>query len=47
MAKTFLRLVDIEDEAHYGLIIVAPRKGRDAIRWARQLVDGAAEELER
>lgn len=47
LANTFLRLVDIKDEAHYGLIIVAPRKARDAVRWARQLVDRAGEELER
>jgi len=47
LANTFLRLIDIKDEAHYGLILVAPRKARDAVRWARQLVDRAGEELER
>lgn len=47
LAKTFLRLVDIKDEAHYGLLLVAPRKARDAVRWASQLVDRASEELER
>jgi len=47
LASTFLRLIDIKDEAHYGLILVTPRKARDAVRWARQLVDRAGEELER
>jgi hypothetical protein len=47
LANTFLRLIDIKDEAHYGLILVAPRRARDAVRWAKQLVDRAGEELER
>lgn len=47
VAATFLRLIDIKDEAHYGLLVVAPRKARDAIRWAQLLVDRAGEELER
>jgi hypothetical protein len=46
LANTFLRLIDNKDEAHYGLILAAPRKARDAVRWARQLVDRAGEELE-
>jgi hypothetical protein len=47
LANTFLRLIDVKDEAHYGLLLVAPRKARDAVRWARQFVDRASEELER
>ena len=47
LAATFQRLVDIKDEAHYGLILVAPRRARDAVRWAAQIVTRAAEELER
>jgi hypothetical protein len=47
LANTCLRLIDIKDEAHYGLTLVAPRKARDSVRWARQLVDRAGEELER
>jgi hypothetical protein len=47
LATTFLRLIDLKDEAHYGLILVAPRAARDAVRWARLLVVRAAEELER
>jgi hypothetical protein len=42
-----LRLIDIKDEAHYGLILVSPRRARDAVRWAAQLVTRATEELER
>ena len=47
LASTFLRLIDIKDEAHYGLLVVPPRKARDAVRWAHLLVDRASEELER
>lgn len=47
LAATFLRLLDIKDEAHYGLLVVSPRRARDAVRWAAQLVDRAREELER
>ena len=47
LAATFLRLIDIKDEAHYGIILVTPRRARDAVRWAAQLVARAAEELER
>ena len=47
LAMTFLRLVDVKDEAHYGLVVVAPRKARDTVRWARQLLDRARDELER
>jgi hypothetical protein len=39
LASTFLRLIDIKDEAHYGLLLVPPRKARDAVRWAGQLVE--------
>lgn len=47
LSSTFLRLIDIKDEAHYGLLLVPPRRARDAARWAKQLVDRASEELER
>jgi len=46
LATTLLRLLDIKDEAHYGVIVV-PRRARDAVRWATRLVDRAAEETER
>jgi hypothetical protein len=47
LASTLLRPVDIKDEAHYGLVIVAPQRARSAVRWAHHLVDCAREELER
>ncbi|MHB2023616.1 MAG: hypothetical protein ACYCO3_09850 [Mycobacteriales bacterium] len=47
LAATFRRLIDIKDEAHYGLTIVSPQRARGAVRAARLLVDGAREELER
>jgi hypothetical protein len=31
----------------YGVMVVAARKGRDALRWAGRLVDRAREETER
>ena len=47
LASTFLRLIDVKDEAHYGVTVVSARKARDTLRWARQLVDRAQEEVER
>jgi hypothetical protein len=47
LAATFLRLIDIKDEAHYGIILIAPRRARDAVRWATLIVTRATEELER
>ena len=39
------RLVDLKDQSHYGVIVVAPRKASDAVRWARILVERASVEL--
>jgi hypothetical protein len=47
LAATFRRLIDLKDEAHYGLTVVSARRATDAIRWARQIVDRAGEEAER
>jgi len=47
LAATFLRLVDIKDEARYGLVIVPTSKARSAVRWAQQLLVRAQEELDR
>jgi hypothetical protein len=44
---TFSRLIDLKDEAHYGLTVVSAKRAADAIRWARQIVDRAGEEVER
>jgi hypothetical protein len=40
LAVTLLRLLDLKDEAHYGVLVVAARKARDAHRWTARLVDG-------
>jgi hypothetical protein len=47
LAVTLLRLLDLKDEAHYGVLVVAARKARDAHRWAARLVERAAQEAER
>lgn len=47
LSQVFRRLVDIKDEAHYGLTVVSSRKARDAVRSAQILVARATEELER
>jgi hypothetical protein len=47
LAVTLLRLLDLKDEAHYGVLVVAARKARDAHRWAARLVERATQEAER
>lgn len=47
LARVLLRLLDLKDEAHYGVMVVAARKASDAVRWARTLVDRASQEVER
>ncbi len=47
LAVTLLRLLDLKDEAHYGVMVVAARKARDAHRWAARLVERATQETER
>jgi hypothetical protein len=47
LAVTLLRLLDLKDEAHYGVMVVAARKARDAHRWATRRVERAAQETER
>jgi hypothetical protein len=47
LATALLRLIDLKDEAHYGVMVVAPRKAREALRRARTLVDRASQEAER
>jgi hypothetical protein len=44
LAKLLLRLLDLKDEAHYGVMVVASRKARDAVKWATKLVTRAEEE---
>jgi hypothetical protein len=47
LATSFARLLDVKDEAHYGVIVVSSRKARDAVRWAGDLVRRAVDEVER
>jgi hypothetical protein len=47
LARTFRNLIDIKDESHYGLTVVAPSKAKRAVGWARKLVERAQEELQR
>jgi hypothetical protein len=47
LAATFRRLIDLKDEAHYGVTLIAPRRARDAVRWAHLLLTRAVQELER
>jgi hypothetical protein len=47
LARVLLRLLDLKDEAHYGVMVVAARKASDAVRWARTLADRASQEVER
>jgi hypothetical protein len=47
LANALLRLLDLKDAAHYGVLVVASRKARDAVRWSTRLVDRARQESER
>jgi hypothetical protein len=47
LAKALLKLLDLKDAAHYGVLVVASRKARDALRWSGRLVDRARQESER
>ncbi len=46
LAATLARLLDLKDEAHYGVYVVAASKAKSALRWARKLVDRARQEVE-
>ncbi len=47
LSASFARLLDVKDEAHYGVIVVSPRKARNAVGWAASLVARAGDEVER
>jgi hypothetical protein len=47
LAATFLRLLDVKNAAHYGAEVVAARRASDTVRWAKQLVQRAGQEVER
>jgi hypothetical protein len=46
-SASFTRLLDVKDEAHYGVVVVSSRKARHAVGWAASLVARAADEVER
>lgn len=47
LAAEFLRIIDVKDQAHYGISIVPISQARSAVRWAQHLVTRAKEEVER
>jgi len=47
LASSLRRLLDVKDAAHYGVVVVAHQRARDAVRWAQLLVDRAGAESER
>jgi hypothetical protein len=47
LSNSLARLLDLKDEAHYGVMMVSAGKARGAARWAETLVTRAADEVER
>ncbi|MGH7868625.1 MAG: hypothetical protein ACREP9_13605 [Candidatus Dormibacteraceae bacterium] len=47
VANQLRQLLDLKDEAHYGVMLIAVGKARDALKWASRLVARAQEEVER
>lgn len=47
LGNLLARLLDVKDEAHYGVSVVSATKARSAVRAAARLVARSAEELER
>lgn len=47
LGAVFARLIDLKDQAHYGVVTVPAQRSRAVLRWARQLTDRAREEVER
>jgi hypothetical protein len=47
LATCLLRLLDVKDAAHYGVVVISPRGARDAVKWASRLIERAGEEIER
>jgi hypothetical protein len=45
LSQALRRLLDIKDNAHYGMIYVGPQQAKTALRNAKTLVDGAAKLL--
>jgi hypothetical protein len=47
LASRLIRLLDIKDQAHYGVAIVASNTARNAVKWAGALIERARQEVER
>lgn len=47
LASDLSRLLDLKDQAHYGVLVVSAVQARNAVKWARRLVERAQEEIER
>lgn len=47
LAATFSRLIDLKDQAHYGITVVPAATARRAAQWAAKLTIRAREEIER
>jgi hypothetical protein len=47
LAICLLRLLDVKDAAHYGVVVISPRRATDAVKWASRLLERAREETER
>jgi hypothetical protein len=46
-AATLAKLLDLKDEAQYGLAVISAAKARNAIKWAKLLITSAQTEIER
>lgn len=47
LSQTLVRLLDLKDESHYGVVMSSSRKAQDAVKWATLLVTRAREEIDR
>jgi hypothetical protein len=45
LARALGRLLDVKDNAHYGMVYVGPPQAKAAIRQAKTLIDGATQLL--
>ena len=41
MAKDLDRLIDLKDDAQYGMITISRERAKSSIIWARRLIDAA------
>ena len=41
MAKDLDRLIDLKDDAQYGMILISHERAKSSVTWARRLVDAA------